>query len=110
MPLPAIVGAAVLPTLAAFLIRALVAHLIMRTITSLGIFILSFAAIETASSRVTSYFEQALNSVSGDAYFVADMLGFFDCANIIISAYAAALSIRQIRGAYNRLIFGQNKE
>jgi len=106
MPLPFIAAAAV-PAILSFVLRALVVNLIFRVITSLGVAIISFSAIDTVAGTVTAYVQSALNAVNGDVYQVADMLGFFDCINIVLSAYLAAISIRQLRGLYNKLTFGK---
>ncbi len=108
MPLPPVIGAAVLPTIAAFLIKALIAHLIMRVITVLGIAIVSYVAIDMIKNQIVSYIQSALSVISGDVRNIAEMMGFFDCMNIILSAYIAAVSIRELRGIYNRLVFGQS--
>ncbi len=109
MPLPVVYGAVVLPTIVAFIIRSLVAHLIMRVITTLGMAIISFVAIDAAMNRISTYINRALGAVSGDAQYIAQMMGFTDCVNIVLSAYVAAVGIRQIRGAYDRIVFGQSK-
>lgn len=105
MPLPFIAAAAV-PTIVSFLLRALVVNLIFRVITAFGIAIVSFASIDTVAGMLTDYVESAMGAVSGDVYEIADMIGFFDCINIVLSAYLSAISIRQLRGIYNRLTFG----
>ncbi|WP_299776373.1 DUF2523 family protein [uncultured Pseudoteredinibacter sp.] len=109
MPLPVVYGALALPSIVAFVVRALVAHAIMRTITALGMTIISFVAIDAAMNQIITYLNRALGAVSGEAQQVASMMGFFDCVNIVMSAYVAAVGIRQIRGAYNRIVFGQSK-
>lgn len=107
MPFP-LVAAAVLPAVIATVLRFLVGTLIVRVITALGIFVATFTGLDYATSEITDYIDSAMNGVTGDVYTIANMIGFFDCVQILIGAWISAIAIKQLLGAFNRLTFGRS--
>ena len=108
MPIPAIITAAAFPALLGLALRFLVGTLIARTVTAFGIAIFSFTATSFVIDRITGYLTAIETGATGIVAEVASMIGLFECIMIILSAYIAATSIRQLRGVFNNLIFGRS--
>jgi len=108
MPLPVIFTAANIPGLVATFIRYLVGYAISKTITALGITLVTFKALDYVADMIVRFVESNTASAGGEFWHVAVALGVPDAIKIVTSAYVAAISIRQMMGMYDRITYGKS--
>jgi len=101
-----LIGAAAFAPVVILIIKFFIGTLIMRLVLSLGIALVTFTQANNIADWIGNYMLSGLSGFSAQAADAVTALGLVSAVNIIISAYVAAIGIKQLRGIYNRLTFG----
>jgi len=107
MALPLLAAASLAPIFS-FAIKFFIGTLIMRIVLSLGITIVTFTQADNIASWIGDYMLSGLTGFSAQAASAVSAIGLVNAFNIIVSAYVAAIGIKQLKNVYNRLTFGGN--
>lgn len=85
-----------MPGLGSFLV-AIAGPLVRKALTSLGIGIVSYAALATALNSALSAAKSTLGGFSGDAAAIVQLSGVFDAFAIIAGALIARVALSQLK-------------
>ena len=76
---------------------AIAGPVVRKALTSIGIGIVSYAALSTALNTALSSAKGALGGFGGDAASIVQMSGVFDAMSIIAGALIARVALAQLK-------------
>lgn len=98
-----------IPVLAAGIIGGLTSSIVPLTVkvfTALGIGFVTFQGADQLVQLADTYIQANFNALPAKALAIAEMAGFADGLQIVLSAYAAQIGIMATSGALTRIKIG----